>query len=142
MKAITIKQPWATLIALREKQFETRSWQTKYRGEIAIHAGKSIDKEAYNDFSNVLKKHGITAISQLPTGSVIATANIVDCHKVIADDGSNATMHTRLKISGNEYCFGNYEEGRYAWELDNVKILPEPIKAKGQLSLWEWRETI
>ena len=40
MKAITIIQPWATLIALGEKQFETRSWFTKHRGELAIHAGK------------------------------------------------------------------------------------------------------
>lgn len=140
MKAITIKQPWATLIALREKQFETRSWQTKYRGQIAIHAGKSIDKEAFFEFSNVLKKHGITSINQLTTGSVIAIANLVDCHKVMIDYEDIAIMNTGLKISGNEYYFGNYEEGRYAWELDRVSILTEPINAKGQLSLWEWGE--
>lgn len=63
MKAITIKQPWATLILLKEKQFETRSWQTKYGGSIAIHAGKSIDKEACIAFANALKKYGITSIN-------------------------------------------------------------------------------
>jgi len=141
MKAITIKQPWATLIALREKQFETRSWQTKHRGEIAIHSGKSIDKDACIAFTNVLKKHGITSINQLPTGAIIAIANLVDCHKVITDDyGIKAHMHSGLKISGNEYDFGNYDEGRYAWELDNVKVLDKPILTKGQLSLWEWKE--
>lgn len=41
MKAITIRQPWAGLIAVGEKVYETRSWPTKYRGPIAIHAGKS-----------------------------------------------------------------------------------------------------
>jgi len=138
MKAITIKQPWATLIALREKQFETRSWQTKHRGPIAIHAGKSVDKEACIAFADILKKHGITSIKELPTGVVILTANLVDCHKVIFDYGDNAIMHTKLKISGNEYDFGDYEEGRYAWELDSVQVLSEPVPAKGQLSLWEW----
>lgn len=47
MKVITLIQPWATLIALGEKQIETRSWSTKYRGEIAIHAGKKIDKSVF-----------------------------------------------------------------------------------------------
>lgn len=138
MKAITIKQPWATLIALREKQFETRSWQTKYRGPIAIHAGKAIDKDAYESFKDVLKMYGFTATNQLPTGAVIAIANLVDCHKVIKDDGDIAIMHTGLKISGKEYDFGNYEENRFGWELDNVEILNNPIPAKGQLSLWNW----
>ena len=44
MKALTIKQPWATLIMQGDKRFEFRSWQTKYRGELLIHAGKGIDK--------------------------------------------------------------------------------------------------
>lgn len=140
MKAITIKQPWATLIALREKQFETRSWQTKHRGSLAIHAGKTVDKKACQIkwIRDTLAVHGITSWEQLPTGMVIATANIVDCHKIISDYEDHAIMHTGLKISGNEYRFGNYEDGRYAWELDTVQVLAEPVKAKGQLSLWEW----
>ena len=46
MKVLTIKQPWATLIMQKDKRFEFRSWQTKYRGDLLIHAGKGIDKEA------------------------------------------------------------------------------------------------
>lgn len=46
MKVITIKQPWATLIMQGYKRFEFRSWQTKYRGDLLIHAGKGRDKEA------------------------------------------------------------------------------------------------
>lgn len=73
MQVITIRQPWATLIALGEKEYETRSWQTKYRGKLAIHAGKQIDIEACHDKSilNELNKYGITLISELPTGSII-----------------------------------------------------------------------
>lgn len=141
MKAITIKQPWATLIALKEKQFETRSWQTKHRGEIAIHAGKSIDRLACLKFAHILEKHGFTSMEQLPTGSVIATVNLVDCHQVIKEDlGFFAHMDSGLKITEDEYRLGYYEEGRYAWELDNVRVLSEPIAAKGQLSLWEWKQ--
>ena len=46
MKVLTIKQPWATLIMQGDKRFEFRSWKTTYRGDLLIHAGKGIDKEA------------------------------------------------------------------------------------------------
>ena len=51
MKGLTIKQPWATLIMQKDKRFEFRSWQTKYRGDLLIHAGKGIDKEAMKRLS-------------------------------------------------------------------------------------------
>lgn len=46
MKVITLKQPWATLVAEGIKTWEFRSWRYNYRGEILIHAGASVDKEA------------------------------------------------------------------------------------------------
>ena len=140
MKAITIKQPWATLIVLGEKKFETRSWQTKYRGPIAIHAGKTIDKNACNDswIKGVLKEHGITSYNDLPTGVVLATAELRECHKVIVTLGYVSVFTSGKAIEGLEVAFGDYTEGRYAWELDNLKVLDETIPAKGQLSLWNW----
>jgi hypothetical protein len=73
MKAITIIQPWATLLAIGEKKFETRSWGTKYRGELAIHASKKTDKVIcrYEPFHSILAKHGYTA-ANLPTGVLLA----------------------------------------------------------------------
>ena len=50
MKVLTIKQPWATLIAKGYKEYEFRTWNTKYRGELLIHAGKGVDKEAVERF--------------------------------------------------------------------------------------------
>ena len=41
MKAISIHQPWASLIAFGEKRFETRSWKTDYRGPLLIHASRT-----------------------------------------------------------------------------------------------------
>lgn len=144
MKALTIKQPWATLIALGEKKFETRSWQTKYRGPLAIHAGKSIDKEAFNEptIYSALLKHGIKQPNDLPIGAVIATAYLTECHKITSDyysmyDEEKAGTDKGHLIEGDEWWFGNYEEGRYAWQLGDVQaIKPSPVK--GQLSLWEW----
>ena len=46
MKVITLKQPWATLVAEGLKKYEFRSWKYSYRGELLIHAGKGIDEEA------------------------------------------------------------------------------------------------
>ena len=147
IKAITIKQPWATLIAIGEKKFETRSWATKHRGPIAIHAGKAIDKEAFNEpaIYSTLIKHGITQPSDLPTGAVIATANLIECHKIIADyygmyEQESAGTDKGHLIVGDEWWFGNYEEGRYAWQLANLQVLHEPVPAKGQLSLWNWEQ--
>ncbi len=121
MKAITIKQPWATLIALGEKKFETRSWQTKYRGPLAIHAGKSVDKEACEDswIKGLLAEHGITSWKQLPTGVVLATTELVDCHKIGLRVGY-VVATTGPDIHGYEFVLGDYTEGRYAWELTNL----------------------
>ena len=46
MKALSITQPWATLIAIGAKTIETRSWSTLYRGDLAIHAAKGFPRYA------------------------------------------------------------------------------------------------
>jgi len=40
LKALTLWQPWASLLAGGGKMFETRSWKTNYRGPVVIHAAK------------------------------------------------------------------------------------------------------
>ncbi len=141
MKVISIIQPWATLIAIGEKQFETRSWATKYRGELAIHASKKIDKAACKTypFDEALETHGYKT-ENLPTGVIIAVAKLVDCHKVLTNYGDSAKISTiDGLIDWNEYVFGDYSPGRFAWELSDVKMLDKPIPAKGQLGLWNYR---
>lgn len=53
MKVLTLKQPWATLVAEGIKKYEFRSWKTKYRGKILIHAGTGIDKEELEKFKDL-----------------------------------------------------------------------------------------
>ena len=63
-------------------------------------------------------------------GEVIATAELVACHLI--------TEEYLSTLPDTEKALGDYSLGRYAWELRNVKELPEPIKAKGQQGLWSW----
>jgi len=120
------------LIALGEKQFETRSWRTTYRGGLGIHAGMRIDKKICEQepFRSILAKHGYTAIN-LPTGFIIALGQLTGCYEVTPE------VDLRELIKGNEYDFGDYSEGRFAWKLEDVHQLSHPVPAKGRLSLWE-----
>ena len=145
MKALTIIQPYTTLIATGEKRFETRGWAAKYRGPLAIHAGKKVDKTACEEpeIKAALARHGYTA-DNLPTGAVIAVSELAACQEIHIDHTGDAVLLNRLVPvfwigQGNkEFAFGFYESGRHAWELTNVKQLLEPVPAKGKLSFWNW----
>ncbi|CAH1055952.1 ASCH domain-containing protein [Paenibacillus pseudetheri] len=142
MKAITIIQPWATLIAHGEKQFETCSWATKHRGELAIHAGKKIDKEACRDpeIRKALERHGYTE-DNLPTGAVVAICKLSEYLKSVDTWTDGYELEGGKLIYSPEYEFGDFTPGRYAWEMTNVKQLPLPIPAKGQQGLWNWERS-
>jgi activating signal cointegrator 1 len=142
LKVITLIQPWASLIALGEKKIETRSWKTSYRGPLLIHAGKKIDSCAkHSIFRRTLESHRYTK-DTLPTGMIIAKCNLIDCLEMVQCGVSSGTLSDGTKVYGNEYQFGNYEIGRYAWILDNVEMLKEPIPAKGKLSIWNFEGEI
>ncbi|MNJ46042.1 ASCH domain protein [compost metagenome] len=147
MKVITIIQPWATLIALGEKRFETRSWATKHRGDLLIHAGKKVDKKVCQQepYRSVLGKHGYTA-DNLPTGSIIAKVNLHNCYAISRRHGVDGPVSLETSVKTlewadpmeQEYYFGDYRDGRYAWELLDVQRMLEPISAKGMQGLWNW----
>ena len=140
MKALTLTQPWATLVALKAKRTETRSWHTSYRGPLAIHAAKRMPKPAnllcwQEPFRTVLEAGGYkpgdgppTNPFGLPLGAVVAIAVLIDIQPI------NLENHP----TEPEYSFGNYTPGRFAWILQDVYPLPEPIPANGTLGLWEW----
>ncbi len=125
MKVLTIKQPWATLIIQGDKRFEFRSWQTKYRGELLIHAGKGIDKEAVKRLAKYLPE-------ELPSGKILGKVELVDCIKM-------SSNFKKLLLNENKdiYTKSSFSEN-YGWQLDNVEVFKDPIPAKGKLSLWEY----
>lgn len=126
MKVITIKQPYATLIAEGIKKYEFRTWKTKYRGEILIHAGKGIDKKAMEKYKHLNLKY--------PSGAIIARVEITDC--IYVDD------EFRIKLSKEnpvvyEHIINDKNWDGYAFQLEEVKKI-EPIYMNGKLSLWDY----
>lgn len=130
IKAITLWQPWASLIAHHTKHYETRSWHTTYRGWLAIHAAKR-KPEGFTAAANVLGEVGYTKWSQLPTGCVVAVARLVD---VLSTD-DRAFVE---RLHEQERAFGNFSRGRYAWQLADVRRLETPIAVTGRQGLWDW----
>lgn len=134
MKVITIKQPWASLIAEGYKEYEFRTWKTKHRGEILIHAGKGVDRKAMKRFVHLNLEY--------PAGCIIAKANLTDCVYIDEDMAKMLQAKDNLvyygfidKVSNT----GNYEkvwEG-YGFKLEDVKKI-DPIFVNGQLSLWDY----
>ena len=121
MKVLSIKEPWASLIMNGTKKIETRSWKTKYRGEIYIHASLSKAKITKPEVYELIKDMNI-----------ICECNLVDCI-YMTDEYVND-----MKINHyEEYICGHYEVGRYAWIVEDVKVI-EPIEAKGKLGLWNY----
>jgi hypothetical protein len=159
MKAITIWQPWASLKACGAKEFETRGWETKYRGPIAIHAAVKtfspldfavFDPNLAKSITEILKKNGMS-IHNLPFGCVIATGELVNCWKIHGAHGRGASIRNVFidrydpddpnhitMISPQELLFGDWTPGRYAWEFANMRMLATPIPEKGKQGLWNW----
>ncbi len=165
MKAITLTQPWATLVAIGAKRIETRSWKTDYRGPLAIHAAKGFPKFArdicmYKPFVCALMEHDYATgyvnseipmllypdEKPLPLGEIVATCQLVRVARIQHPpekiqgwrwDGPDGKQY-EFELSNDEIAFGNYSPGRYAWMLDDIQPLSDPIPAKGKLGLWEW----
>lgn len=132
MKAISLWQLWATLVAIDAKRFETRSWKTNYRGLLAIHAAKKfelVQKEycLQDPFFAVLKANGLS-VDNLPLGGIVAVVKVVDIQR---------TEEVRKLINPNEKAFGNYADGRFAWKLELVRYLEKPIPMNGSQGLFE-----
>lgn len=124
MKVLTIKQPWASLIMLGYKKFEFRTWKTNYRGELLIHAGKETDKEALRRLDKYIPK-------ELPTGKIIGKVKIVDCQEV------DSQLRCKL-IRENPDIYKNTEIGIYAWKIEDVVSVENPIEINGKLGFWNY----
>lgn len=146
VKAISLWQPWASAVSIGAKRIETRSWSTRYRGPIAIHAAKRKVKQelealCWENWVHAVFGSRLERLDQLPFGAILATAELVDCLPVAEIDEDLLWRRYGEQEPGfGEECFeiamGNYQPGRYGWILDNVKPLPEPIPYRGQQGLW------
>lgn len=125
IKALTIRQPWANLIACGIKTIETRNRKIKYRGPLAIHAGKNPDSDAFQYF----QFHRAMKIELKPLGKIIAICELVEIKFYL----------TRKQFWRDEKKHLVPLSGwvRYGFVLKNIEKLAKPIPCRGQQGLFE-----
>lgn len=121
MKVLTLKQPWATLVAEGIKKYEFRSWKINYRGKVLIHAGVGIDKEEMKKFKNINL--------EFPSRRILAEVEIEDCLEL--DDDLNKKI-----INENNIAYSSKYRTGYAWKLKNIKKINVDKEINGKLGLW------
>jgi len=139
MKALTIHQPWASLIAWKVKRYETRNWGCNYRGAIAVHASKhkltlDLFEDAHVELFDEISLLNLD-YSEMDSlrGAIIAIANLKQIHRMTDEFIQQQTETERL-------C-GDWKPGRYAWEFENVQPI-QPIFIRGQQGLWNSPESL
>lgn len=141
MKALTIKNPWALLIAHGIKDIENRTWRTKYRGRIYIHAAKdypyvNLTDEQEDQIRGDLRYNFIKR--KFPCSAIIGEVDIVDC--TLNHPSVWAEQMTTYKC--DETGLNIIERGQkyiWNWVLANPVLYDKPIEnVKGALSFWEY----
>lgn len=165
MKTLSLIQPWASLVILGRKRYETRSWGVSYRGELAIHASKEFPRDCKlithrDPYAKLLED-----VSILPLGAVLGIVRVVGVTRLVAScavaeigekynlaelaiaeteadlarvSDSHRAART-LAITRDEHGVGDFSVGRFAWELEVLERFEKPIPAKGNRGLWDWR---
>ncbi len=126
MKVITLKQPWATLVAEGIKQYEFRSWKYNYRGKILIHAGAGIDKDSMEKCKHLNLEY--------PQKRIIAEVDIIDCIKLNEEISNDINKQ-------NPLVYGSKIRSGYAWKLENVKKVTIKEQISGKQGIWYYKKT-
>lgn len=165
LPAITLWQPYASLVACGAKTWETRGQRTNYRGRVAIHAAKverheeaplvalpAIHDALWPAFGFGRRPMPTSVRERLPRGAIVATAELTDCLPIVGHDHRQRSPYVRVDIpflwleeaDGTEHIddqlpFGWWEPGRWAWRLDDVKPTTErcPWCWGGGCQAWE-----
>ena len=151
MKALTLHQPWASLIAHEVKKIETRSWAPPNQmigQRIAIHAGKRVVRGAlsWGTRKAIADLYGPEWWDAIPVGAVLCTAVLTDVRRVIGHSQGVAQLtaslagdmdRTEVEIDSH----GDFDRGRYLWFLRDVEAFA-PIPAVGHQGFWEWEAPV
>jgi len=131
MLALTVLQPWATLIVLGHKTLETRKYRPHYRGPIAIHASRSDRGLEWAarcaPLVSFMHKHGLD-MHLLPMGAVLGECQLGD----VTETDPNSDLQAN----------GWFIDSRYTWHLSDAIAYPSPIKATGFVRLWPWERPL
>ena len=142
MKVISLLQPWASLVILNAKQWETRSWGTTHRGLLGIHASAKKpsrrEKAMFEQDSNF--KKFISDTDLLPYGALIGKTTLTEVY-----DTTWVLQNRELFPEynwQNEFAFDDFSPNRFAWQLKNITPLKHFLPMKGTLGLWEYNGII
>lgn len=129
MKAITLWQPWASLWLTTRKVHETRSWATKYRGDLIVHAAK----RPIGPFDISLQLEDLCAEewgpgfrAVLPLGAIIGIVQLQDCQP----------MTQARPIDTTDALCGEWHPSRFAWKRGQFLALARPMPFVGKQGLW------
>lgn len=122
MKALSLKQPWANMIVLKQKTIETRTWKTEYRGDLLICSSKSIDSNMVNLILNESSSMVSKSVLEKPLGVALCVAELYDC----------VPMQTKHEVE----AFCRIYHGAYSWMLRNVRRIKQ-FPVKGQLRFFD-----
>lgn len=146
MKIISLIEPWASLMAVGAKQNETRSWSTKYRGDLAIAASNRkvwpIIQQCDHDMivscmSALHEGYGRPSdcgglwdyLDANTIGRILCVVNLNSCCPTSHLDAG------WFRAGSAERLFGNYQPNRFVWRTDNLRRLRDPIPWKGTQGL-------
>lgn len=142
---LSLWQPWASLVVLGLKRFETRSWSTRHRGELLIHASQPIARSGIppNVEAIAVEVWGERWLRAVPFGAIVGSVNLDEVYRVErVDQRSDAdlvTFEKRLRLSitedAREIALGDYRDNRFAWKLSNPQPR-EPIACRGRQRLF------
>lgn len=130
MPAITLHQPWASLVEAGSKPYETRHWRASPRfvgQRIAIHAAsRPIITKLQDDVLDAITEAlgGPSWHHALPRGAVLCTAIL-------------ASVHSTDDVEADP--FGNYAPGRWAWRLTDIRPVTPHAPARGGQGWWRWQ---
>lgn len=151
LKGLALRQPWATLVAIGAKKIETRSWGTKYRGSLVIYAAQRFPRADWELLFQEPFKGPLSAFTPpagwgnpnpVPTGCIIAVVDLVECLRITARPVSLAFGGLSVPPAEPELSFGDYSDGRFAWMLENARLLARPVSFRGALSLFDVPEKV
>jgi hypothetical protein len=129
MKAISLYQPWATLVVLGIKRLETRRWQTTHSGLLAIHASRTFPAEGrelcrQEPFRSLLARAGFSDEYELPRGALLGMVQLRRCLRIEEIDLES--------LAEAERTAGDFSPGRWAWVLEQAEPFLLPISCPGQ----------
>jgi phage N-6-adenine-methyltransferase len=128
VKAISLWQPWASLIPLGLKHYETRSWKTSYRGKLLICSTAANSKQ-HKQYLKICDELELPPWENFLHGKAIALCELTDCIPM--------TAVFIARQSQTEILCGDWQVGRYAWKLENIQPIAEPFVVKGKQGLFD-----